>query len=143
MQAVWLWPNVDAGSDDISKGLRMYRERNNPDFIQFFINFSAEDYASLINNTKCLVGNSSSCLREGSFLGVPSVNIGTRQQNREHGENVIHVDYNSEEIKDAVRRQVKNGKYEKSNLYGEGRAGEQIVDILSKVEVTIQKELFY
>jgi len=142
MQTVWLWPNVDAGSDDISKGLRMYRERVNPDYIHFFRNFPAEEYARLINNTKCLVGNSSSALREGAFLGVPSVNIGTRQQNREHGENVIHVDYNSDDIEEAIRRQVKNGKYDKSNLFGEGRAGEQIVDILSEVEVPIQKKLF-
>ena len=28
IQIVWLWPNVDAGSDDISKGLRIFREEN-------------------------------------------------------------------------------------------------------------------
>ena len=143
MQTVWLWPNVDAGSDDISKGLRMYRERRNPDYIHFFRSFPAEEYACLMNNTKCIIGNSSSALREGAFLGVPSVNIGTRQQNREHGDNVIHVDYNSDEIEGAVRRQLKNGKYENSSLFGKGRAGEHIVDILSKVMVPIQKKLFY
>ena len=45
MQVVWLWPNVDAGSDDISKGLRVFRERHKPDYIHFFRNFGAEDYA--------------------------------------------------------------------------------------------------
>jgi UDP-hydrolysing UDP-N-acetyl-D-glucosamine 2-epimerase len=143
MPTVWLWPNVDAGSDDISKGLRVYREKKNPDFIHFYRNFSAEDYAYLINNSKCLVGNSSSALREGSFLGVPSVNIGTRQQHREHGENVIHVNYDSDEIEGAICRQIKNGKYEKSSLFGEGRASEQIADILAKIDVTIQKRLFF
>ena len=142
-QAAWLWPNVDAGSDDIAKGLRKYREKKNPDFIHFYRNFSVEDYARLINNCACIVGNSSSALREGAFLGVPAVNLGTRQQNREHGENVIHVNYNSDEIEDAIRRQIKNGRYKKSNLFGEGLAGEQITDILAKVEVNIQKKLFY
>ena len=143
MQTAWLWPNVDAGSDDIAKGLRKYREKKNPDFIHFYRNFSVEDYARLINNCACIVGNSSSALREGAFLGVPAVNLGTRQQNREHGENVIHVNYNSDEIEDAIRRQIKNGRYKKSNLFGEGLAGEQITDILAKVEVNIQKKLFF
>jgi UDP-hydrolysing UDP-N-acetyl-D-glucosamine 2-epimerase len=143
MQTAWLWPNVDAGSDDIAKGLRKYREKENPDFIHFYRNFSVEDYARLINNCACIVGNSSSALREGAFLGVPAVNLGTRQQNREHGENVIHVNYNSDEIEDTIRRQIKNGRYKKSNLFGEGLAGEKITDILAKVEVNIQKKLFY
>ena len=143
MQTAWLWPNVDAGSDDIAKGLRKYREKKNPDFIHIYRNFSVEDYARLINNCACIVGNSSSALREGAFLGVPAVNLGTRQQNREHGENVIHVNYNSDEIEDAIRRQIKNGRYKKSNLFGEGLAGEKITDILAKVEVNIQKKLFY
>ena len=143
MQTAWLWPNVDAGSDDIAKGLRKYREKKNPDFIHFYRNFSVEDYARLINNCACIVGNSSSALREGAFLGVPAVNLGTRQQNREHGENVIHVNYNSDEIEDAIRRQIKNGRHKKSNLFGEGRASEQIVEILATVSVTIQKKLFY
>ncbi len=142
-QAAWLWPNVDAGSDDIAKGLRKYREKKNPDFIHFYRNFSVEDYARLINNCACIVGNSSSALREGAFLGVPAVNIGTRQARREHGENVIHVNYNSDEIEDAIRRQIKNGRYKKSSLFGEGMAGEQITDILAKVEVNIQKRLFF
>jgi len=142
-QAAWLWPNVDAGSDDIAKGLRKYREKENPDFIHFYRNFSVEDYARLINNCACIVGNSSSALREGAFLGVPAVNIGTRQARREHGENVIHVNYNSDEIEDAIRRQIKNGRYKKSSLFGEGMAGEQITDILAKVEVNIQKRLFF
>ena len=54
MQTVWLWPNIDAGSDDISKGLRMYREKYNPDYIHFYKNFEVQDYARLINNCKCL-----------------------------------------------------------------------------------------
>jgi len=143
MQTIWLWPNVDAGSDDISKGLRMYREKKNPEFIHFFRNFSVEDYARLIHNSACLVGNSSSALREGTFIGVPAVNIGTRQANREHGKNVIHVDYNSTKIQAAIRKQIENGRYQPSYLYGRGNAGEQIAEILCKTKINIQKHLHY
>ena len=54
--------------------------------------FSSEIYAKVIKNSLCIVGNSSSAIREGSFLGIPAVNIGTRQINREMSSNVISVD---------------------------------------------------
>ena len=143
MQAVWLWPNVDAGSDEVSKGLRMFRENQNPDYIHFYRNFGPEDYGRLIYNSACLVGNSSSALREGSFLGVPAVNIGTRQTGRENGENVVHVDHDSQAIEKAIKKQLDNGKYKKSFLFGDGHAGEKIAQILSETEISIQKKLHY
>lgn len=142
-QTVWLWPNVDAGSDDISKALREFRELNPTLPIHFFKNFSAEDYARIIYNSKCLIGNSSSGIREGSFLGVPSVNIGTRQEGREHGENVIHADYDSNKIYNAIKFQMKHGKYPRSSLFGDGNAGTKIADILSTCNLKIQKKLTY
>lgn len=143
MQTVWLWPNVDAGSDDVSKGLRVYREKYQPKHIHFYRNFSAEDYARLIANSSCLVGNSSSALREGTFLGIPAVNIGTRQQGREHGANVKHVGYEADAIRDAVLKQVSHGRYERSTMFGDGRAGVKIADILSAENVRIQKTLHF
>jgi UDP-N-acetylglucosamine 2-epimerase len=138
-----LWPNVDAGSDDISKGIRIYREKENSKLIHFFRNFSVEDYARLIHNSACLVGNSSSALREGAFLGVPAVNVGTRQANREHGNNMIHVNYDGKEIEKAIKKQIKNGRYERSTLFGDGRAGERITKILAEADIKIQKSLHY
>jgi UDP-hydrolysing UDP-N-acetyl-D-glucosamine 2-epimerase len=143
MQAAWLWPNVDAGSDDISKGLRVFREKHNPDYLHFYRNFSPEDYVRLLDNCACLVGNSSSGLREGSFMGVPTVNVGTRQGGRERGENVIDVDYDADEIEAAIRKQLKHGKHPRSNLFGDGTAGKQIADILATAEFRIQKRLSY
>lgn len=143
IQIAWLWPNVDAGSDDVSKGLRRYREKHEPKNMHFYINFAAQDYARLIANAQCLVGNSSSALREGAFLGVPAVNIGTRQSGREHGRNVVHVGYDRHEIEAAVHKQIAHGKYERSSLFGDGKAGKRIADILATAEVRIQKKLLY
>ncbi len=143
MQTAWLWPNVDAGSDDISKGIRRFREKNNPEKMHFYINFSVEDYGRLINNASCLVGNSSSALREGTFLGVPAVNIGTRQTNREHGPNVTHVGYDAVEIESAIRRQIEHGRYERSTMFGDGKAGPQIADVLATAKIRLQKKLCY
>jgi UDP-hydrolysing UDP-N-acetyl-D-glucosamine 2-epimerase len=143
MQAAWLWPNVDAGSDDISKGLRVFRERHNPDYLHFYRNFSPEDYVRLLDNCAVLVGNSSSGLREGAFMGVPTVNIGTRQQGREHAENVTMAGYDAKEIEAAIRKQLKHGKYQRSLMFGDGTAGKQIADILATAEFRIQKMLSY
>jgi UDP-hydrolysing UDP-N-acetyl-D-glucosamine 2-epimerase len=143
MQTIWLWPNVDAGSDSISKGLRMFRENEKPDYAHFYRHFSVEDYARLIANCACLVGNSSSAIREGSFLGVPAVDIGTRQAHRERAANCINVSYSHKEIEEAIRRQIENGRYPSDTTYGDGTAGEKIAAILAEVNINIQKRLMY
>jgi UDP-hydrolysing UDP-N-acetyl-D-glucosamine 2-epimerase len=143
MNTVWIWPNMDAGSDGISKGIRMFRENHNPDFVHFFKSLPIEYYAPLIKNAACILGNSSSGIREAAFLGVPSVNIGTRQAGRERGRNVIDVGYNREAIIDAIKRQLENGAYESVMLYGDGKACRKIVDVLKKFEFKIQKKIYY
>ncbi len=143
MQVIWLWPNVDAGSDDISKGLRIFRERANPGYIHFFRNFAAEDYACLINNAACLVGNSSSGIREGAFLGVPCVNIGSRQRARERGANVTDAPHVAADIEAAIERQVAHGRYEPSPLYGNGHAAERIAAVLAESSLSVHKTLSY
>ena len=143
MQTAWLWPNVDAGSDQVSKGLRKFREHNPSAPMHFYLNFEVTDYARLINGAACLVGNSSSALREGSFLGVPAVNIGSRQGGRERGENVIDAGYDRAEIGAAIARQLAHGRYERSRRFGDGTAGKQIAQVLATAQPTIQKRLAY
>jgi UDP-hydrolysing UDP-N-acetyl-D-glucosamine 2-epimerase len=144
MQTVWLWPNIDAGSDDISKGLRVFRERERPNYIHFIRNIPPEDYAQLIAHCECLIGNSSSALREGAFLGVPAVNIGTRQHGRERGRNVIDADYEAESIVSAIRFQLANGRYESDHLFGDGKSGARIAQLLRDLPIPkTQKTLTY
>ncbi|MCZ6840054.1 MAG: UDP-N-acetylglucosamine 2-epimerase [Alphaproteobacteria bacterium] len=143
MQTVWLWPNVDAGSDDVSKGLRMYREQNPQANVHFYRNFPAEDYACLLNNAACIVGNSSSALREGAFLGVPAVNVGTRQQGRERASNVADATYEAASIENALRGQIGKGRYPRSTLFGDGQSGQRVASVLADAVINIQKRLAY
>lgn len=143
MQIVWLWPNVDAGSDDISRGIRRFKEKKENKNIHFFKNFSPEDYIVLMANTECIIGNSSSGLREGAFLGTPCVNIGTRQSGRERAKNVIDVEYDASKIKQAIDYQLNHGKYKSSHLVGDGTAGKQIAEILATAKLKIQKQISY
>jgi UDP-hydrolysing UDP-N-acetyl-D-glucosamine 2-epimerase len=141
MPTVWFWPNVDAGADEVSKEIRTFREHHPEcnEFIYFIKNLSPDDFLRLMNNSVCMVGNSSAAIREGSFLGIPAVNIGTRQRGRERGENVIDVDYNANQIIHAIKKQLNHGRYKPSKLYGDGNAAKRIVKILSTKDFSIHK----
>ena len=139
----WFWPNVDAGSDQISKGLRRFRETGSSSTIYFFKNMIPEDFLRLLVGARCLIGNSSVGIREASYLGVPVVNIGNRQQGRDRARNVIDVGYSSTEIVEAVQRHLSNGRYSSSPLYGDGKAGERIAQILARVPLGVDKRITY
>ena len=112
-------------------------------FSHFLKNTVPLDFLRLLHGTTCLVGNSSVGIRECSFLGVPVVNIGSRQTGREFGRNAIHVDYDRTAITDGLRRHQANGRYSKDELYGDGNAGQRIAQKLAHVELTIDKKLTY
>jgi UDP-hydrolysing UDP-N-acetyl-D-glucosamine 2-epimerase len=80
---LWFWPNVDAGSDGTSSGIRSFREHNETSQFHFFKNMAPHDFLRLLINSKCLMGNSSVGIRECAFLGVPVVNIGSRARTNE------------------------------------------------------------
>ncbi len=142
-QIVILWPNIDAGTDFISKEIRELMNSKRTNRISAYKNFSPEDYIKLIFNSKCLVGNSSSGIRESSYMGLPVVNIGKRQQFRERGKNVIDVGNSETNIIKAVNYQLKKGRYKKEFIYGKGGAGKKILKILLKSKIEIQKKLNY
>ena len=143
MPTIMLWPNADAGSEDISRGMRKFREKYRPENIRFYKNFPIETYVRLMLSCACAVGNSSAPLREGAFVGVPTVNVGTRQQGRDRGTNVIDAGYDRREIVAAVKRQLTHGRYPSSHLYGDGGAGSRIAAILATTPLRIQKRLSY
>ncbi|MDX1641086.1 MAG: UDP-N-acetylglucosamine 2-epimerase [Balneolaceae bacterium] len=143
MPTYWFWPNVDAGSGGTATGIRVFRERNKNNSIRFFKNMEPHHFLQLLYNSKCLIGNSSVGIRECSYMGIPVVNIGTRQMRRERGENVVDVNYNAEEIKKAVQYWLENGKPARSQIYGDGKAGEKIADLLSELELKYHKIITY
>jgi UDP-N-acetylglucosamine 2-epimerase len=143
LAAIWFWPNVDAGSDGTSKGIRSFRETHTLPRIHFFKNLPPEDFLRLVNDSLCIVGNSSVGIRECSHLGTPTVNIGSRQQGRERGSNTLDVPYERSAILAAIRRAVKGGQCKPDPLYGDGYSGARIADLLAEAQLSIEKRLSY
>ncbi|WP_179005945.1 UDP-N-acetylglucosamine 2-epimerase [Winogradskyella forsetii] len=143
LPVLWFWPNVDAGADGTSSGIRSYREHHELNHVHFFKNMKGDDFLNLLNHASCLVGNSSVGIRECAYLGVPVVNIGTRQNRRERGENVIDVPYKRDAIYKAIQNQIKIKKTSKSLVYGDGNAGEKIANHLRQLPLKFHKTIVY
>lgn len=140
---LWFWPNVDAGADGTSSGIRTYRELHKPANMHFFKNMEGTDFLRLLVNADVLIGNSSVGIRECAFLGVPVINVGTRQNKRERGSNVVDVDYSAEQISGAIEQVYKNPPPEQSFVYGGGSAGKIIADLLSTLPLRYHKTISY
>lgn len=139
----WFWPNVDAGADGTSTGIRAFRERHALPNFHFFKNIEPGDFLRLLYHAQVLVGNSSVGIRECAYLGVPVVNIGTRQHRRERGLNVLDVDYDRREIQQGIEYFLQTGRPPSSEIYGRGQAGQQIADLLAAVPLRSHKTITY
>jgi UDP-hydrolysing UDP-N-acetyl-D-glucosamine 2-epimerase len=140
---VFLWPNIDAGADHISKELRLFRERNQPNWLRFITNLTPVNFQKVLKRCAVAIGNSSSFVRDSTFSGVPVVLVGDRQQGREIGRNAVCVPAEEAKIREAILAQSAHGTYPPDLLYGDGKASGRIAEALAKVEPFIQKHLDY
>lgn len=143
MQAVILWPNIDAGSDHISKAIRVYRDRVDKPWLRTLTNLTPEDYLRVLANAACAVGNSSSFVRDAGYFGTPVVLLGNRQNGREADAHVTRIAVERETITATVRKQLEHGPYEPSTLYGDGHVSTRLASALVDVELYVQKRLAY
>jgi UDP-hydrolysing UDP-N-acetyl-D-glucosamine 2-epimerase len=143
LPTLWFWPNIDAGSDDTAKAIRTYREQHNPKNIYFFRNIEPQDFLRVLNKSAMIIGNSSTAIREASYLGTPAINIGTRQSNRERAPNVIDIDYDKEDLKKAIEMHLQSPKPAGVSLYGDGQSAEKIANALASKSLSCVKKLSY
>lgn len=143
LPTLWFWPNVDAGADGTSTGIRAFREHHQLQKVHFFKNMEGDDFLVLLNNAQALIGNSSVGIRECAYLGVPVINIGSRQNKRDRGNNVVDVDYNKSAIMEAIATSIEKGKSQISAVYGGGNAGSTIADLLVEVPLQFHKTIMY
>lgn len=142
-QTVFLWPNIDAGADHISKELRIFRDRNSPHWLRFITNLTPINFQKVLKRATVAIGNSSSFVRDTTFSGTPVVLVGDRQRGRETGHNTICVPAEKNRIKEAILSQSVHGRYEPDLLYGDGKSSGRIAEILASVDLFVQKQLDY
>ena len=144
-QTVIIYPNADAGGRAM---IEVIKEYEHLPFIRAYKNIPHKDYLSLLQYSSALIGNSSSGIIEAPSFGIPVINIGSRQKGRQRGDNVVDVDYCQEGIVSAINYVLHDERYiqkikSKNNPYGDGKSGERITHILSKILINnqlLQKE---
>jgi UDP-hydrolysing UDP-N-acetyl-D-glucosamine 2-epimerase len=142
-QALWFWPNVDAGSDGTSGAIRAFRENHPAMNAHFYKNMPPMDFLSLLINARGIIGNSSVAIRECSYLGVPAINVGNRQNRRDRGRNVVDVPHDKQAIIAAITAMWTQTNRLRDTIYGDGNAGVNIANVLAKVPLSIEKTLTY
>ncbi len=143
MQTLLLWPNIDAGSDHISKAVRVFRGQADGNWLRTLTNLKPEIYLKVLASAACAVGNSSSFVRDAGYFGTPVVLVGNRQRFREADVHVTPVVPERQPIFRAVMQQMEHGRYAPSALYGDGHVAERIADRLVSLVPYVQKHLAY
>ena len=149
VQVILTYPNNDAGGKTIIEKLVEFTGKDIEN-IQLHRSLGRYLYHGVLalaknkNNKVVCVGNSSSGIKETAVFGCPTVNIGSRQQGRLRGDNVIDVDYATEQIVEAVSAGFEDERFRNKcrkteNPYYIGDAGKKIAEILS--QTTIDKKL--
>jgi UDP-N-acetylglucosamine 2-epimerase len=142
-QTILLWPNIDAGSDHISKAIRVFRDSSRPSWLRTLINLTPENYLKVLANAGCAIGNSSSFVRDAGYFGTPVVLVGNRQQGREVDVHVTQVVPLKDQIVQAARWQLAHGRYAPSVLYGDGYVSGRLAGSLATAPLYVQKKLHY
>jgi UDP-N-acetylglucosamine 2-epimerase len=140
---ILLWPNIDAGSNHVSKAIRQFRDEAKPNWLRTLINLTPEDYLRVLANATCAIGNSSSFVRDAGYFGTPVVLVGKRQEGREVDAHVTLVRPLADEIERAARDQLRHGRYLPSTLYGDGDVSRRIASALANLTPYVQKRLDY
>lgn len=123
LKTVVLYPNVDPFNFNIMKGIKNYQ-----DSVIRVRHMPIEDFVKLMAHCTCVVGNSSSGIREAASFGVPVVNVGKRQENRERNKNTMDCGPTYEEIRESIDKSIKINKYPPENIYYKKNSSQNICD---------------
>lgn len=137
LECILIWPNSDSGSEEISRAIREHNKKYGDKSIikDAWRTMGTNLFMNLLYHSACIIGNSSSGIREAYTYGIVAINIGSRQQGRERTKNVIDVNHDEKEIYEALEKYSGKKIYDNNNLYGNGTAGKQIANILETINL--------
>lgn len=120
-------PNNDSGSEYI---LDSYEKLKNSSRIKLFPSLRFEYFLALLKNSKFIIGNSSAGIHEAPVYGIPTINVGSRQNNRFHYESIFNVSFDQKEICDLVKQLEKNKNFNPTTFYGDGTSAKKFIEAL-------------
>ena len=122
-----IYPNNDKGSDIILS--RLMRLQNNHHF-KLFPSTRFEYFLSMLKKATFIVGNSSAGIREAPCYGIPTVNIGTRQNGRSNDPDLINTSYNKQDIEAGINKALTQ-KVQTKQLFGDGKSADKFLATLN------------
>ena len=127
-----IFPNADAGGRKMIKVINDFKKQC-PKQITIYKSLERGKFLKMLAKSRVLIGNSSSGLIEAPSLGLGVVNVGKRQFGREKGNNVIEVDYDEQEIKQAIEKAMKMTGDKFKNPYGDGKTSKRVIKFLKRI----------
>lgn len=132
LQTVLVYPCSDVGYEGIVQAIEELAV--GPQF-HVFQNLEAPVFWGLLSIAKAFVGNSSAGIIETPCFRLPAINVGRRQENRLHAENVIHVTHDRRDIAVALNCALYNESFRAAafscrQVYGDGTAGVRTVEAI-------------
>ncbi|MEL6812513.1 MAG: UDP-N-acetylglucosamine 2-epimerase [Bacteroidota bacterium] len=122
-----IYPNNDLGSSEI---LTAYKKLHNKARFRVFPSVRFEYFLVLLKNAELIIGNSSAGIREAPYYGVPTINIGTRQENRAVHNHILNTTYNAQEILSAIESEPEKVDIDKL-AYGSGNSSQLFLNCLN------------
>ncbi len=127
---VVIFPNNDSGSSVI---LNEYKKLKKNKRVKIFPSLRFEYYLSLLKGSNFIIGNSSSGVREAPYYGIPTINIGTRQNKRSSSKSINNVDFNKNNINKLINKfKSKKIVLQRLKEFGSGNANKKFINIISK-----------
>jgi UDP-N-acetylglucosamine 2-epimerase (non-hydrolysing)/GDP/UDP-N,N'-diacetylbacillosamine 2-epimerase (hydrolysing) len=137
-QIIFTYPNADAGSHHLIERSQAFAASHQNAHV--FVNLGAILYWSLLRHVDMLIGNSSSGIMETASFALPTVDIGLRQMGRERALNVLNAAPEAsailEKIAEARSDAFRASLIGMENPYGDGRASQKIVQVLTSVPLS-------
>jgi len=127
-----IYPNNDLGSQYIIEG---YKKLEDNSRFRVFPSLRFEYFLTLLKNSQFIIGNSSAGIREAPYYGIPIINIGTRQQNRAVHADILNVDYEEQNITNALQKINLHQILQSDTDFGQGNSAQLFLESIESESI--------
>jgi UDP-N-acetylglucosamine 2-epimerase (hydrolysing) len=126
---VVVYPNNDEGTSSI---LAEYKRLEGRENFALFPSIRFESFLTLMKHARFVIGNSSAGIHEAPIMGVPTVNIGSRQMNRFTHHSIINAGDDTASILQAIAQAQALGETKPTLHFGRGNSHQQFMEVIQR-----------